>query len=222
MRKSKKTKKARTKMGKSNTELYKIASSYLGDGGSRFRSYCGLPSGAAWCCAFVTYIFHAGNDDNLFYGGKKVVYVPTAEKWCSAHLAQIPIYLAMPMDIITFDWNNNGVPDHIGFVRERKSDTEVYTIEGNTSGGIVAKKTRPLKYISGVFRPEFKGKFDTSKALVIDGQFSILHQMQRQHIILLHILHLFLLVRLWWWHHASQSLITVHRGCEKEEYQQHE
>ena len=157
-------------MGKSNTELYKIASSYLGDGGSRFRSYCGLPSGAAWCCAFVTYIFHKGADDALFYGGKKVVYVPTAEKWCSAHLAQIPIYLAMPMDIITFDWNNNGVPDHIGFVRERKSDTEVYTIEGNTSGGIVAKKTRPLKYISGVFRPEFKGKFDTSKALVIDGQ----------------------------------------------------
>lgn len=159
-----------SKMGKSNTELYKIASSYLGDGGSRFRSYCGLPSGAAWCCAFVTYIFHKGADDALFYGGKKVVYVPTAEKWCSAHLAQIPIYLAMPMDIITFDWNNNGVPDHIGFVRERKSDTEVYTIEGNTSGGIVAKKTRPLKYISGVFRPEFKGKFDTSKALTIDGQ----------------------------------------------------
>lgn len=158
-------------MGKSNTELYKIASSYLGDGGSRFRSYCGLPSGAAWCCAFVTYIFHKGNDDNLFYGGKKVVYVPTAEKWCYAHLANIPLYLAMPMDVITFDWNNNGTPDHIGFVRERKSDTEIYTIEGNTSGGIVAKKTRPLKYISGVFRPEFKGSFDTSKVLVIDGQF---------------------------------------------------
>lgn len=158
-------------MGKNNTELYKIAKSYIGNGGSTFQSYCGLPSGAAWCCAFVTYIFHKGADDALFYGGKKVVYVPAAEKWCYAHLANIPLYLAMPMDIITFDWNRNGTPDHIGFVRERKSDTEIYTIEGNTSGGIVAKKTRPLKYISGVFRPEFKGSFDTSKALAIDGQF---------------------------------------------------
>lgn len=157
-------------MGKNNTELYKIAKSYIGNGGSTFQSYCGLPRGSAWCCAFVTYIFHKGADDALFYGGKKVVYVPTAEKWCYANLANIPLYLAMPMDIITFDWNRNGTPDHIGFVRERKSDTEIYTIEGNTSGGIVAKKTRPLKYISGVFRPEFKGSFDTSKALVIDGQ----------------------------------------------------
>lgn len=159
-------------MGMNNIQLYNLAKSYLGDGGSRFRQFCGLPSNAAWCAAFVSYIFAKGNDANLFYGGRKVVYVPSAQTWCRANLAEIPIYMAMPMDIITFDWNKNTVPDHIGFVRARKSDMEIYTIEGNTSGGIVAERTRPHKYISGVWRPQFRPtSFTTLKKLVIDGQF---------------------------------------------------
>ena len=159
-------------MGMNNTQLYKFLAKYIGSRGGEARNYCGLPSGAAWCCACVTWTFYRGGDSALFYGGKKVVYVPTAEMWCRANLAEIPIYLAMPMDIITFDWNRNGVPDHIGFVRDRKSGTEVYTIEGNTSGGIVACKTRPVKYVSGCFRPQFAPtSFTTLKALEIDGQF---------------------------------------------------
>lgn len=159
-------------MGMNNTQLYKFLAKYIGSRGGEARSYCGLPSGAAWCCACVSWTFYRGGDSALFYGGKKVVYVPTAEMWCRANLAEIPIYLAMPMDVITFDWNRNGVPDHIGFVRDRKSGTEVYTIEGNTSGGIVACKTRPVKYVSGCFRPQFApSSFTTLKALEIDGQF---------------------------------------------------
>ena len=156
-------------MGKNNTELLKLAQAHLGQGGAVFNRYCN--SSGAWCCAFVTYIFHEGNDSPLFYGGKIVVYCPTAIKWCSANLAMIPAYLALPMDIGFFDWNHNGLPDHIGFIRERKSCDEVYTIEGNTNGGVVAQKTRPVKYIQGIYRPHFKASFDASKPLVIDGLF---------------------------------------------------
>lgn len=156
-------------MGANNVELLKMAQKHLGQGGAVFNRYCG--SSGAWCCAFVTYMFHEGNDSPLFYGGKKVVYCPTAIKWASANLAQIPPYLALPMDIVFFDWNLNGVPNHIGFIRERKSCTEVYTIEGNTSGGIVAQKTRPTKYIQGIYRPHFKAMFDISKPLTIDGYY---------------------------------------------------
>lgn len=158
-------------MGKSNTELLKIAQKYLGQGGSRFRKFCGLPAGAAWCNAFVDYIAAEGGDASLYFGGKKMTYCPTSMAWCRKNLAQIPVFLALPMDIIYFDWEPNGVPNHIGFVRERKSDQEVYTIEGNTSGGIVAQKTRPANYVCGVFRPHFKGSYDANKALVIDGAF---------------------------------------------------
>ena len=159
-------------MGKNNFELLKIAQSHLGQNGTRFRKFCGLPAGSAWCNAFVDYVANEGGDSSLYFNGSKMTYCPTSMKWCQNNLAQIPIYLALPMDIIYFDWEPNGVPNHIGFVRERKTDLEVYTIEGNTSGGIVAQKTRTEKYVCGCFRPHFKPTgVDASKRLSVDGYF---------------------------------------------------
>jgi len=158
-------------MGKSNVEQLNIAKKYLGQGGSKFRKYCGLPSGSAWCDAFVTTIFAEAGNANLFCGGTKQTYCPTTIKWCRQNLAEVPPYLALPSDIIFFDWEPNSVPNHIGFVRERKDCEAIYTIEGNTSGGIVAEKVRNTKYVCGIYRPHFKATFDTSKPLVIDGYF---------------------------------------------------
>ena len=156
-------------MGKNNIELLRFAESFKGKGGAIFRSYCGLGPNDPYCCAYITYLFQKGGDSALFYGGKKVVYCPNALSWCRANLAMIPLYMALPSDIIYFDWQPNGVPDHIGLVRERKSCDAIYTIEGNTSGGIVDYKTRPAKYVLGVYRPHFSATFDASKKLVIDG-----------------------------------------------------
>lgn len=156
-------------MGKNNIELLRFAESFKGKGGAIFRSYCGLGSNDPYCCAFITYLFQKGGDSALFYGGKRVTYCPNALSWCRANLAMIPLYMALPSDIIYFDWQPNGIPDHIGLVRERKSCDAIYTIEGNTSGGIVDYKTRPAKYILGVYRPHFPATFDATKELVIDG-----------------------------------------------------
>lgn len=153
-----------------NTELLKIAQKHLGQGGARFRKFCGLPSGAAWCNAYVDYVANEGGVSSLYFNGKKMTYCPTSMSWCSKNLACVPLYLALPMDIIYFDWEPNNVPNHIGFVRERKSCDEIYTIEGNTSGGIVDQKTRTAKYVCGIYRPHFKGKFDANKPLVVDGK----------------------------------------------------
>lgn len=155
-------------MGKNNTQTYAFAKSFLGKGGATFRSYCGLPGGAAWCDAFVTYIFHKTDNASLFCGGKKQTYCPTTIKLLRKEMAQIPLYLAMPMDVIFFDWDRNGVPNHIGFVREKCSCDSIYTIEGNTSNKVMLK-TRPAKYVCGVFRPHFKPTF-TLKKLDVDGQ----------------------------------------------------
>lgn len=155
-----------------NTGMLKIAQKYLGQGGSKFRKFCGLPAGAAWCNAFVDYVANESGNASLFFNGKKYTYCPDSMAWCRKNLAQIPIYLALPCDIIYFDWEPNGVSNHIGLVRERKSDQEIYTIEGNTSGGIVAQKTRTVKYVCGCYRPHFKPTgFDASKKLVVDGYF---------------------------------------------------
>lgn len=169
-------------MGKSNVELIAIAKKYLGHGGSEFRKYCGLPSGAPYCDAYITTIFAKSDDASLFCNGAKQTYCPTTLKLLQKTLASIPPYLALEGDVLLFDWELNGIPNHIGFVTERKSCDEIYTIEGNTSKlnskgqvvatGVVAERTRTTKYVQGIFRPHFKPTaFDPNKALVIDGLF---------------------------------------------------
>ena len=153
----------------SNTGLLKIAQKHLGQGGARFRKFAGLPAGAAWCNAFVDYVANEGGVAKLYFNGKKETYCPHSIKWCKANLAELPLWLALPMDIIYFDWDRNGNPNHIGFVRAHKDTGSIYTIEGNTSGGKVAQRTRNGKYIQGVYRPHIKGAFKLAK-LTVDGE----------------------------------------------------
>lgn len=166
-----------------NSELLKIAKKYLGYDGSIFRKFCGLGKGQAYCNAYVCYIANKGGVANLYFDGKKETYCPHSYEWCKKNLAQLPPYLVMPMDIIYFDWQPNGVPDHIGFVRAKKNTNSVCTIEGNTSKldkngkvvatHVVAERTRAGKNVQAIFRPKFappkklkKKKIDT------DGDFS--------------------------------------------------
>lgn len=155
----------------SNTQLLKIAQKHLGQGGAVFRKYCGLPSGAAWCNAFVDYVANEGGVKALYFNGAKETYCPHSIAWCRKNLAQVPLFLAMPMDIIYFDWDKNGNPNHIGFVRGAKDTASIYTIEGNTSGGKVAQKTRAGKYVQAVYRPHFVPTGMKKEKLSVDGSF---------------------------------------------------
>ena len=155
---------------KTNKEVLNIALRHVGQGGAKFRKFCGLPSNAAWCNAFVDYVANEGGVSSLYFNGKKETYCPHSIKWCQANLAQIPPFLAMPMDIVYFDWEKNGVPNHIGFVRQRNTTASIYTLEGNTDGGKVAKKTRNVKYVQAIFRPHYKTAVKLAP-LAIDGQF---------------------------------------------------
>lgn len=163
-----------------NRQQLSIAKSYIGYGGSIFRKYCGLPGGAPYCDAFVTTIFAKGGNSSLFCNGTKQTYVPTTLNILLRQMAMIPPYISMESDVVIFDWNDNEVPDHIGFIDEPISATEVWTIEGNTTmyknnkvvaRGVVANRKRSIGEIQGIFRPQFPATFDTSKALVIDGYF---------------------------------------------------
>lgn len=151
-------------------EMYNIIKKNVGMNGAKPRHYCGM-SGGAWCNAYVCYAFNQAGQKNLYYGGKKVTYCPTSIQWCKAHLAQIPPYLAMPCDIIYFDWNFNHIPDHIGFVKKKRTSTSVHTHEGNTDGGKVAEKVRTTKYPIWIFRPHFVPKKQKKSRLTIDGDF---------------------------------------------------
>lgn len=145
--------------------------SHLGQGGAKAHKYCHM-SGGPWCCAQVSLVYGETNK-SLFYGGKYCTYCPNAIKWCRAFLAELPMYLAMGGDPIFFDWNNNGVPDHIGEVDHRIDTDTIATVEGNTgSPALVRKKVRPRKYVIGVFRPLYAPATTPKKEpLKIDGAF---------------------------------------------------
>ena len=166
---------------KSNTELFAIAKRQLGKGGSAFRKYVGLSSGQPWCDAFVYWLFNANGCGALLpWKGKQRSYCPASIQWCNKNLAQIPIYLALPCDIIYFDWEPNGNPNHIGLVYNKIDTSKIHTLEGNTSGGIVDDKIRTAKYVQAVFRPHFKGVFKLG-IIAVDGEcgYSTIANLQR-------------------------------------------
>lgn len=166
---------------KSNKEVLKIARSHLGQGGALFRKFAGLPAGSAWCNAFVDYVANEGGVKSLYFNGKKETYCPHSIQWCKKNLAEIPLYLALPMDIIYFDWDKNGNPNHIGLVRAKRNTASIYTTEGNTdkknkegktvAHGVVADRVRPAKYVQGIYRPHYVPTGCKKKKLSCNGNF---------------------------------------------------
>ena len=116
-------------------------------------------NGTAWCCQFVWWVFKHAGAAALFYGGKKTAYCPTLMNYYKKQ-GQFVTKNFKPGDIIFFDFNGNGQPDHVGIV-EKVSGNKIYTIEGNTStsndanGGSVMRRTRTAKTILGAGRPNY-------------------------------------------------------------------
>lgn len=159
-----------------NTELLAVAKSQIGNGGEKYRKYA--HGSGNYCNMFVFWLFDANGCGSLFSLPSRNyyrTYCPDSIKWCKQNLAEIPPYIAMSCDIIYFDWEPNGVPNHIGVVDHKISTSEIATVEGNTTAkingktvsGVVAAKTRNTKYTT-IYRTHFKSK-PNYKPLTIDG-----------------------------------------------------
>ena len=123
-------------------------------------------NGVAWCCQFAWWVFKKAGAAALFYGGKKTAYCPTLMQYYKDQ-GQFVTKDFKPGDIIFFDFNGNGQPDHVGIVEKVVGDT-IYTIEGNTSvgndanGGQVMRRNRTKKNVLGVGRPNYDKELTTT------------------------------------------------------------
>lgn len=142
--------------------IIKSIESRLGDNGSHVWKFYGLKSGTAWCCGEVCYTFNKTGNKAKIFGGKPIFYVPTAQGWLADNYKTIYDYRkggdlskVEKGDIIIFMWKR-GSRDHIGFAYSDGSASQIKTIEGNTSGGKVAKRTRLKANIYAVYRPPYK------------------------------------------------------------------
>ena len=119
-----------------NTQLLAIAKSQIGNTGGKYRKYVG--EGGSWCDMFVYWLYNANGCGSLLNWTTKAqrINCPTSIQWCKSNLAQIPLYLAQPCDLIYYDWDvkqqgrSTGWSDHVGIVVGTAGDF-IKVIEGN-------------------------------------------------------------------------------------------
>ena len=134
---------------------------YGRDYATRHGAYYGT-SGVPYCAIFATWVLrHVG----ITPPGGDFAYVPYGINAARAANRLVTKAGAQPGDLVCFDWNGDGVADHVGFV-ELNRGTYYQTIEGNTSpgtagsqgnGGGVYRRTRDLSCVIAVIRPEYSG-----------------------------------------------------------------
>lgn len=151
------------------SQIINKALSQKGNKGAKYWKYYGVPKGTAWCGIFVSWVFNECKANNLFLAKKdNPAYVPNIDDWGKKNNLFVKKNNGKKGDIIVFDWGNDGTRDHVGFVVDKISGG-YKTIEGNTSGGIVAERTRSTKDILHLIRPKYeaetKAKYNLKRKL---------------------------------------------------------
>lgn len=109
-----------------------------------------------WCCAFIWDVFRMAGLSSLFCGGQKTAYCPFVVEYARAHDQWVTKNYRHG-DLLLYDWNGDGVADHIGFCVEWENGKGL-VIEGNTSGpggDGVYWVTRTKSQVLGAYRPAY-------------------------------------------------------------------
>ena len=119
-------------------------------------------SGVPFCAMFASWCLTDDDGASVIPGGD-FAYVPYGINAARAAGQLVAPSNAAPGDLICFDWDGDGVADHVGLV-EANYGSWVQTIEGNTSsgaagsqsnGGGVWRRTRDWDSVCAVIRPSY-------------------------------------------------------------------
>lgn len=115
--------------------------------GAKYFNYFGAPDYGPWCVAFVRWCMAQAD-----------VSFPW-ETWYAWDWSDAPNAIAphdlQAGDAVSFDWDDDNGGDHVGIVKS-VHDWGIVTIEGNTSGGVVAERQRVWAVVICGIRPKFK------------------------------------------------------------------
>lgn len=133
-----------------------LAASQIGTGESpagsnknKYSKWYGLTG--AWCWMFLCWLFNQKGALALIFG--KHAYVPDFKKVFSAH-GEYHTSNPRTGDLVAFDFNRSGDPEHIGIVEKVVSGSVIQTIEGNTSDHVM-RRTRARSYVYGYATPKY-------------------------------------------------------------------
>lgn len=123
----------------SSSEIVAIGLSQVGNiGGQPYWSWYGFSSRVEWCACFVSW---CANEAGLIDSGAipKFSTCVVGVQWYKDNGRwQDSNYIPSPGDIIFFDWNGDGLSEHVGIV-ERYENNTVYTVEGNADDRCLTK-----------------------------------------------------------------------------------
>jgi len=120
-------------IGVGNKVIVQVAAKQLGNkGGKKFWSWYGFNSRVEWCACFVSWCadqcgyIKSGTLPKFAAVGDGIRWFKNKGQWQGKN------YSPKSGDIIFFDWQGDGRPDHVGIVEKCDGKT-VTTIEGNSS-----------------------------------------------------------------------------------------
>lgn len=124
-------------------DIVAVAVSQIGNvNGEPYWSWYGFDSRVAWCATFVSW---CANECGYIDAGIIPKFASCnwqGVPWFKERgLWQEPGYIPVPGDIIFFDWEPDGISDHVGIV-EYIDGGFVHTIEGNTSNSVARRSYR--------------------------------------------------------------------------------
>jgi len=116
----------------SNQAIVEVALTQVGnEGGEPYWSWYGYSSRVAWCAIYVSWCADQCGYLDAGVLPKMEGVRPYVDWFIQRGQWQGRDYEPCPGDIIFFDWESDGLADHVGIV-EKVEDGLVYTIEGNT------------------------------------------------------------------------------------------
>ena len=123
----------RTFMGEGNTAMVAVAQSQIGNvGGEPYWRWWGLDYRVEWCAMFVSWCADQCGYLDAGVLPKMEGVRPYVDWFIERGQWQGRDYKPIPGDIIFFDWESDGLADHIGIV-EKVENGIVFTIEGNSN-----------------------------------------------------------------------------------------
>lgn len=159
---------AADEIGYSRWDDPEAGSKYGRDYAARHGAYYGT-SGVPYCAMFVTWVLREAGMEPV---GGDFAYVPYGINAAAKAGRLVPKIQAIPGDYLCFDWDDDNIADHVGFV-EANRGSWVQTIEGNTSsgqagsqsnGGGVYRRARSWDDVCAVIRPEYEHEYGQTPA----------------------------------------------------------
>ena len=136
----------------------------FGSNKTKYGVWYGI-NGVPWCVQAQAYWFNKAREFKAFMGGEKTASCSQLLAWHKAHGNVVDKSDIRVGDLLILNFSGTQETQHIGLVTEALKDGYYHTVEGNTSpgeegsqnaGGCVALKTRSVKQVVAVIRPQYK------------------------------------------------------------------